>query len=72
MHVDRHKVLIANRGEIAMRVMWACQRLGLDFVCVCTAEDNKSGHVRLARDLAGYNSVYTITSYLDSNELFSV
>ncbi|MBI9081279.1 MAG: acetyl-CoA carboxylase biotin carboxylase subunit, partial [Pseudodesulfovibrio sp.] len=26
----------------------------------------------LARDLAGYNSVYTITSYLDSNELFSV
>jgi acetyl/propionyl-CoA carboxylase alpha subunit len=72
MHVDRHKVLIANRGEIAMRVMRACQRLGLDFVCVCTAEDNKSGHVRLARDLAGYNSVYTITSYLDSNELFSV
>jgi len=72
MHVDRHKVLIANRGEIAMRVMRACQRLGLDFVCVCTAEDNKSGHVRLARNLAGNNSVYTITSYLDSNELFSV
>ncbi|BDQ35823.1 acetyl-CoA carboxylase biotin carboxylase subunit [Pseudodesulfovibrio nedwellii] len=69
---DRHKVLIANRGEIAMRVMRACQRLGLDFVCVCTPEDEASGHVVLARELAGESAVYTITSYLDANELFSV
>ena len=72
MSVDRHKVLIANRGEIAMRVMRSCQRLGLDFVCVCTAEDKESGHVQLARELAGDDSVYTIISYLDSNELFAV
>ncbi|WP_319542961.1 biotin carboxylase N-terminal domain-containing protein [uncultured Pseudodesulfovibrio sp.] len=69
---DRHKVLIANRGEIAMRVMRACQRLGLDFVCVCTPEDEASGHVALARQLAGDTAIYTITSYLDANELFSV
>jgi acetyl/propionyl-CoA carboxylase alpha subunit len=68
----RHKVLIANRGEIAMRVMHACQRLGLDFVCVATREDLHSGHVRLARELGGESAVYTITSYLDANELFSV
>jgi len=68
----RHKVLIANRGEIAMRVMHACQRLGLDFVCVATREDRHSGHVRLARGLGGDKAVYTITSYLDANELFSV
>ena len=55
-----------------MRVMGACQRLGLDFVCVCTREDRASGHVRLARELAGDRAVYTITSYLDANELFSV
>ncbi|NDV18733.1 acetyl-CoA carboxylase biotin carboxylase subunit [Pseudodesulfovibrio sp. JC047] len=72
MNQEQHKVLIANRGEIAMRVMRACQRLGLDFVCVCTPEDTASGHVALARELAGDSAVYTITSYLDANELFSV
>jgi len=72
MNIDRHKVLIANRGEIAMRVMGACQRLGLDFVCVCTPEDQASGHVKMARELAGDSAVYTITSYLDANEIFSV
>lgn len=72
MTIDRHKVLIANRGEIAMRVMRACKRLDLDFVCVHTEEDRESGHVRLARELAGNDSVYKIISYLDSNELFSV
>lgn len=70
--VDRHKVLIANRGEIAMRVMRACKALGHDFVCVYTPEDKASGHVKLARELAGDSAVYTITSYLDANELFSV
>ena len=69
---NRHKILIANRGEIAMRVMRACGRLGLDFVCVCTPEDRASGHVGLARELGGDQAVYTITSYLDANELFSV
>ncbi|WP_319466259.1 biotin carboxylase N-terminal domain-containing protein [uncultured Pseudodesulfovibrio sp.] len=72
MTYDRHTVLIANRGEIAMRVMRACTRLGLDFVCVYTQEDRMSGHVRLARELAGDRAVYKITSYLDANELFSV
>lgn len=69
---DRHRVLIANRGEIAMRVMRACKRLDLDFVCVCTVEDRESGHVQLARQLAGDDAVYTIISYLDANEIFAV
>lgn len=68
----RHKVLIANRGEIAMRVMRACVRLDLDFVCVHTAEDSRCGHVLLARELAGERAVYRIHSYLDANELFAV
>lgn len=72
MTTDRHKVLIANRGEIAMRVMRACQRLGVDFVCVYTKEDHACGHVRLARQLAGDAAVYKIVSYLDANELFAV
>jgi len=72
MTVDQHKVLIANRGEIAMRVMRACKRLGLDFVCVYTVEDSASGHVSLARELGGDECVYKIFSYLDANEIFAV
>jgi len=55
-----------------MRVMRACRRLGLDFVCVYTAEDSASGHVRLARELGGDDCVYKIFNYLDANEIFSV
>ena len=67
-----HKVLIANRGEIAMRVMSACQRLGVEFVCVYTKEDRYSGHVRMAREQGGDGAVCRIASYLDANEIFSV
>ncbi len=72
MAEGRHKILIANRGEIAMRVIRACIRLDLDFVCVYTAEDSRCGHVGLARELAGDAAVYKIKSYLDANEIFSV
>lgn len=68
----KHKVLIANRGEIAVRIMRACRKLGLDFVCVYTAEDAASGHVRLARETGGERSLYRIASYHDANELLSV
>ncbi|MCG8530061.1 MAG: hypothetical protein MI749_05285, partial [Desulfovibrionales bacterium] len=42
MQNTNHKVLVANRGEIAIRIMQACQKLGLGFVCVYTAEDSAS------------------------------
>jgi len=66
------KVLVANRGEIAMRIVQACIKLGLDFVCVHTAADAHSGHVRLARDKGGAGSLYRISSYQDANELLAV
>ncbi len=67
-----HKVLIANRGEIAVRIIQACQKLGLKFVAVFTAEDAKSGHVALAKELGGAKSLYRISSYHDANELLSI
>ncbi|MDL2271619.1 acetyl-CoA carboxylase biotin carboxylase subunit [Desulfovibrio sp. OttesenSCG-928-I05] len=67
-----HKVLVANRGEIAVRIVQACRKLGLDFVCVYTAEDAGSGHVRLAKELGGPKSLYRVASYHDANELLSV
>jgi pyruvate carboxylase len=49
------KILIANRGEIAIRIMQACKDLGLDYVVVYTAADEDSEHVRQSLDSKGNN-----------------
>lgn len=68
----KHKVLIANRGEIAIRIMQACRKLGLAFVALFTEPDKDSDHCALARKLGGEESLYRVSSYLDANELFAV
>ncbi len=68
--MTRHTILIANRGEIAMRIARACRRLGHGFVCLYTDADEQSGHVRLARELGG--GLYRISSYQDPSEILSV
>ncbi len=68
----RHTLLIANRGEIAIRIMRACVALGPDFACVYTAADAQSGHVRLARELGGPDRLFRISSYQDPSEILAV
>ncbi|MEF2146034.1 MAG: biotin carboxylase N-terminal domain-containing protein [Desulfovibrionaceae bacterium] len=70
--MNKHKILIANRGEIAIRIMEACRELGHDFIAVHTKEDEASGHVSAARALGGDSCVYRINSYNDAGELFCV
>lgn len=72
MSETTHKVLVANRGEIAVRIVQACAKLGLEFVCIHTSEDASSGHVKLARETGGEASLFQVSSYHDANELMAV
>jgi acetyl-CoA carboxylase, biotin carboxylase subunit len=68
----RHTILIANRGEIAMRILRACVKLGHDFACVYTTADAQSGHVSLAREFGGPDRLFRISSYQDPSEILAV
>ncbi len=70
--MKKERVLIANRGEIAIRIMMACEDLGCDYVVVYTHEDQHSLHVRRAREKGPGKRTYRISSYKDPNEIFAV
>ncbi len=59
------KVLIANRGEIALRVLWACKELGLKTVAVYSEADRHALHVRFADQAVCIGPARSIESYLN-------
>ncbi|MBQ7607049.1 MAG: acetyl-CoA carboxylase biotin carboxylase subunit [Desulfovibrionaceae bacterium] len=70
--IQEQKVLVANRGEIAMRIMRACHGLSIPFAAIATRGDENSCHCELARQLGGTSCLYRVSSYHDANEIMSV
>src|SRR3989442_1669851 len=65
------KILIANRGEIALRVICACKELGIRTVAVYSEADRDSLHVRFADQPVCIGPAKSAKSYLDIPSVIS-
>jgi len=65
------KILIANRGEIALRVICACKELGIDTVAVYSEADRFSLHVRFADEAVCIGPPRSADSYLNVASIIS-
>jgi len=66
------KVLIANRGEIACRVIWACRELGIKTVAVHSEADRDALHVRFADEAMCIGPPPSAQSYLNIPQIIAV
>ena len=66
------KILIANRGEIACRIIKTCQRLGIKTVAVYSEADQKGRHVKLADEAYLIGPASPQESYLNLERILDV
>src|SRR2546423_11044513 len=65
------KILIANRGEIACRIIWTCKEMGIGTVAVHSEVDRDSLHVRFADESACIGPAPSSQSYLNIPAIIS-
>jgi len=65
------KILIANRGEIALRIIWACRELGIRTVAVHSTADTDSLHVKFADEEVCIGPPANKDSYLNISAVIS-
>jgi acetyl-CoA carboxylase biotin carboxylase subunit len=66
------KLLIANRGEIAVRIIRACREMGIESVAVFSEADREALHVQLADEAYCIGPTLSKDSYLNVTNLISV
>ncbi|WP_317327103.1 acetyl-CoA carboxylase biotin carboxylase subunit [Turicibacter sanguinis] len=65
------KILIANRGEIAVRIIRACKEMGIETVAIYSTADNRGLHVDLADEAICVGPTKIQDSYLNINNILS-
>src|ERR671921_1498759 len=65
------KILIANRGEIAFRIIWTCKEMGIQTVAVHSTSDRDALHVRLADEAICLGPAASAESYLNIPAIIS-
>lgn len=71
MKKNKNKILIANRGEIAVRIIRAAKELGIRTVAVYSKADEESLHVQLADEAVCIGTEKAKDSYLNINNILS-
>lgn len=66
-----HKILIANRGEIAVRIIRACKEMGIETVAVYSEADREALHVLMADEAVCIGPVKSKDSYLNMQNIIS-
>ena len=65
------KILIANRGEIANRIIWTCKEMGIQTVAVHSEADREALHVRFADEAVCIGAAPSAQSYLNIPAIIS-